>query len=273
MRRLFLLAAVALTVVASATYSLLDHEREPLNKQASVPPDTPAGLLRPGGHAAASPGSPFGRDTEGHDFDRHVALGTPAAAFDAYQLVAECRRARALESTWGHFEEKHLRELFESESKRLAHACDGITPEYEKKRLELLESAARAGVRGAAVAYAHEGYQGDIVATMAQLKDPAVQAWVQKAVNYLKSSGASGDIGAISALAMLYSNDQSLTGRDPIEELKYTTALIAIHQARGKDVRGADKALLARIALQLSPQQAQDAREAGLRLARECCKT
>lgn len=201
------------------------------------------------------------------DFQRYLAIGTPSAAMDAYQLVANCRRSRHLDASVATFsapEDKQLREAFEAERVRMKGACKNITPEDEQQRLALLDKAAQAGIRGAALAFLNEGYQGDPAATMARKAEPEVQAWADRAIGYLKIAGVKGDRDAIATLAALYDNEQSLTGRQPAEALKYVTAMQA---SAGRPPRGAEKVWTKRLMAQLTPEQAAAAQEAGRQLA------
>lgn len=242
--------------------ALLGAQQEPVEEVRPQDADQPSA-------PPARPSMPTSTGTAGADYRRYLAMGTPTALQDAYRLVADCRRSRQLAATSAALrphDDKALRDMLDAETTRLSHACDDITGEMEHQRLALLERAAAAGVRDAAVELLSEGYLGDPLAAVQRREDPGVRAWTRRALDYLETASLRGDRNAIVTLAILYDNENSLTGRQPVQALKYLTAAQAMLD---RPLRAAEHAQLARLVAQLSPQQAAAAQEAGRRLALE----
>ena len=241
--------AIALAVVAAVGYGV--HERNELGRQQQAAAPTPA--------PQASPPAPFAITdrlgyTPGDDVTRYVALGTPTAAFDAWTLIDACERA-----------ERHA-------LPDVAARCNGIMQQHRRKAGELLGTAMMAGVHGAAVAYAHvilgvpreEMLQG-------RRDNPNIDRAVTTVVEKLEEA-APREKEAIRVLARLYRHKNSITGeRNAEKALVYLTAEHELVPAAGLDK--ARQRYVASLAVDLTPEQVQRAREAGLRLARNCdCK-
>ncbi len=124
--------------------------------------------------AKASPPSPGTRAR------RLAASGDPHDAYRAYRLIDRCLRAR------------------ESEA-----ACRGMGAAQLRSRLALLGQAARAGVPGAAAAWAGEGPFGDKSALTQRPDDPLVVEWVREAVEMIREAATRNDVAAITQLGWL----------------------------------------------------------------------
>jgi hypothetical protein len=239
--------AIAIAAVAAVGYGI--HERGQLGRpqQAAAPTSEPA------------PPAPFAAAdrrgyTPGDDVARYVALGTPTAAFDAWRLIDSCEHA-----------ERHA--LSDA-----AERCNGITQQDRRKAGELLGTAMMEGVHGAAVAYMQFilGVPREEIA-QARRDNPNIDKAVSTAVEKLEEA-APRDRLAIKMLARLYRDAHPVTGaRNAEKALVYMTAEHELVPAAGFDT--ARQRYVASLTVDLTPEQVQRAREAGLRLARNCdCK-
>jgi len=192
--------------------------------------------------------------TPGDDVTRYVALGTPTAAFDAWTLIDACERA-----------ERHA-------LPDVAARCNGITQRHRRKAGELLGTAMMAGVHGAAVEYVQAilGVPREEIAP-ARRDNPNIDKAVRTAVEKLEEA-APRDLGAIRMLSRLYRHAHPVTGeRNAEKALVYMTAEHELVPAAGFEK--ARQRYVASLTVDLTPEQVQRAREAGLQLARNCdCK-
>jgi hypothetical protein len=239
--------AIALAVVAAVGYGI--HERkEPGGRQQAAAPVPEAG-----------PSAPFAASdllgyTPGDDVTRYVALGTPTAAFDAWKLIDSCERA-----------ERHAQP-------DMAARCNGITQQHRRKAGELLSTAMMAGVHGAAVAYTHVilGVPREELA-QARRDNANIDKVVSTVVEKLEEA-APRDKEAIRVLSRLYRHGNPVTGeRNAEKALVYLTAEHELVPAAG--LGEARQRYVASLTVDLTPEQIQRARDAGLQLARNCdCK-
>jgi len=146
--------------------------------------------------------------------------------------------------------------------------CSDLQPEDFHQRTELLQRAAAAGIRNAALWMINEGPFGDPSALITRPKDPLVLEWRQNTVQLLHVAAKKGDTGALASLA-----DQYLTGTgivlsiDAKAALTYRTALDMVYERKnGKELQDKTKAV-SRIKARLAPQDIEDAVAAGKVLA------
>ncbi len=245
----FKATAIALAVVAAVGYGA--HERKELlrQQQAAVPASAPQ----------AAPPAPFAAAdrlgyTPGDDVTRYVALGTSTAAFDAWKLIDSCERA-----------ERHA-------LPDMAARCNGITQQHRRKAGELLGTAMMAGVHSAAFEYMQVilGVPREELA-QGRRDNPNVDKAVSIAVEKLEEAAAR-DLNAIRMLSRLYRGAHPVTGeRNAEKALVYMTAEHELVPAAGFE-KGRQR-YIASLTVDLTPEQVQRAREAGLQLARNCdCK-
>ena len=141
---------------------------------ASIGAGAPAAEAVRGTPPKVAPPSPGAR------VERLTASGDPSDAYRAFRLIEQCVRAR------------------ESDA-----ACRGIGAAQRRDRLALLEKAARAGVPGAASAWAGAGPFGDKSALTQRPDDPLVAEWVRDAVEMIRAAAGRNDVAAITQLGWL----------------------------------------------------------------------
>lgn len=157
-----------------------------------------------------------------------VAAGTPAASFQAYQLLARCERARRVAEQLPQATLPATRAWMEKEEKPDT-ACGDISPGQTASRLQYAERAAQAGVPGAAMAFLQEGPYGDeMLNATAQPEQPAVRDWMVRSRAYVKLAADNGDLAAISNM----SNHHDFSDPQPALALRYYAAQIEMTRQR-----------------------------------------
>lgn len=160
-------AALCATLLAPVP-QVLD---EPSRVRAIAPGEAPlASAVAP--RADAPPAASAGAAR----IDRLIASGDAADAFRAYALLERCR---------------------------VDGACRGIGAVHLRQRLDLLERAARAGVPGAATAFAGQGPFGDRSALTQRPDDPLVAQWIRDAEALIREAARRDDVAAIAQLGWL----------------------------------------------------------------------
>jgi hypothetical protein len=254
-------SAIALAVVAAIGWGVA--QRKELGRPEDSASRHAAARQRaavPASAPQAGPPGPFAAaDARGHtpgdDVDRYVAMGTPAAGFDAWALIDACERA-----------ERHA-------LPDRAERCNGITQQHRRKAGELLGTAMMAGVHGAAVAYMKVIWDVPREELAQGRRDnPNIDTALKTAVEKLEEA-AQRELRAIQMLARLYRHADPVTGkRDPERALMYTTAEREL-KGPAPGFEKSQRMLLDELTTGLTPEQIKRAREAGLQLARQCdCK-
>jgi hypothetical protein len=183
------LHAEAAESVDESPFDIAQHRRPPL------PMDKPAA-------AAASVPASLAATIE-----QLKATGDARDAYQAFQLIAKCVRARERDD-----EMKSLpmgpdfaaeRSVYGDGRQRLRDACQDITTAQITTRLPLVEKAARAGVPGAVTARIGEGPFGDRTALDQRPDDPLVTEWVEQAIASVKDAARRDDVEAILQLGLL----------------------------------------------------------------------
>jgi hypothetical protein len=240
--------AIAIAAVAAVGYGV--HERGQLVRPqaASGPSAKPAQAPAPFQAEATL----IAGNTPGDDVRRFIEnVRTPSAAFDAWRLLVTCDRA-----------ERH-------QSDDAAEKCAGITPEQRARTGELLTVAMMGNVQGAAAEFARVLMVTPDEAVAQRRRDnPEFDKAVDTIVGKLQEA-APNDREAIRALAILYRQTNAITGQRKAEQsLLYFTAWHELQPAPGFDKARA--VVIAEVSEGLTPEQVSRAREAGLKLARQC---
>jgi hypothetical protein len=139
--------------------------------------------------------------------ERLKATDDPRDAFQAFQLITRCVRARERDD-----EIKALppgpdfaaeRNAYGDGRQRVREACQDITHAQIAARLPLVDKAAHAGVHGAVTARIGEGPFGDRSALDQRPDDPLVTEWVEQAIAHVKDAARRDDVEAIVQLGLL----------------------------------------------------------------------
>jgi hypothetical protein len=244
-------------MIAVAAYVLTsDDGPAPAQRSASAPPAA-APAARPAQAARAAPPAAFELSanpggTPGDDYARHAAISTPQAAFDAYRLVEACQRQRQYDP--------------DKTNPELRDACVGITPQMEREAGQLIAYAMAHNVEGAAVEFWRAINRVPVEQLSEVAESPSMREGVQTMIAALKVA-AQYEREAIAALSLLYGRTTPIQQRDPAQALTYVTALRAL--SKGPALAASD-AYVERLVAELTPEQVQQARSAGLELARQC---
>jgi hypothetical protein len=205
--------------------------------------------------------------------ERLLATHDPADAFRAYWLVADCAafnadRDRLVFDQGAQF---GLRPVSEREKQRDARLCGPMTERERQARLDYLAIALKAGVPGAATAFAEAGPFGDPSALKTRPDDPLVKEWKATARAQLARAADSGtDIGALHVWGTYNEVGSDITEKNPAVAYPYLLAIGLIQaDLLGADdllakVYAPDSDLMTALAADLSPEQ----RAAGLAAAR-----
>lgn len=159
----------------------------------------------------------------GRQVDELVATKDPAKAFLAYQLIQECSEFNA-QGDQLIFDEDLLkadpphmtgyRGMTMEEKQHATKLCGRMTERERQSRLDYLAIAAKADIRGAAVAFALEGPFGDPTALQTRPNDTLVQEWKAVAKTQLIRAAEAGTDKS----ALLYLASQNFLGSDLMEQ-------------------------------------------------------
>lgn len=242
--------ALALGVFATGTAAWLGHGGD-----ASAPSAPPA-AARTAPQPLPAPRPPAPRrqaagvpadSTFAAQVERLLASGDPAQAFAAYRLISDCaefndRHDRLVFDPREAARAPHdtimagYRRMTDEEKRHDAVFCAGLTERQRQSRIDALALAAKAGVPGAAVAFATAGPFGDPSALESRPGDPLVQAWRAQATAQLQQAADSGDAGALFYLAPALQSGSAVIDRNPQLAYRYETALGLVYA----DKYGAD---------------------------------
>jgi TPR repeat protein len=210
--------------------------------------------------------SPPAVERPGDLFARFAAQKTPAGAMEAYRVAQQCEQARFLAGASRATADRAQQNTLRSSTD--VAACYGMEAVTERQRLELLDQAVAAGVRGASALYLAEGPFGDPSALETRPDDPAVAEWKQRVLRYLQRDANRGDESAILALAGVYEDGTLVGGVDRGKALVYLTARQEMLRAKGK-VSPAAIAVYELAKRQTPHNEVAAAIEAGKALARQ----
>jgi len=228
------------------------------------------------GAASAAPSRAAGQSGPGvrARLQELVASGSPEDAMRAYGLLHECRMAATLEERArrarpGQVNEHDAKRLASGEMRRDTElACGDLQPQDQQQRLALLQKAAAAGVRNAALYLIDEGPFGDPSALSTRATDPLVIEWRRDTMKLLELAGTRGDTGALLSLSDQYLTGTGIVlGADPKLALVYRTALdLTYERTKGRELPDKAKSVN-RMKARLSAAEVEEAVAAGKSLA------
>lgn len=280
-RRMTMLAIVAL---AAGLFAWLRQPEDTPAVQAPAPQPPPSSLpaqaaARPPVRSQSLPALPD-EPPLNVQVDRLLATHDPADAYRAYGLVADCAtfnlnhdRIIFDQEELKHWKRDSLpgfRAMTEDEKQHDARLCSGLTERQRQSRLDYLATAAKAGVRGAAINFATEGPFGDPSALQTRPGDPLVQAWKATAVEQLTRAADSGDdISAIQYLGNEYGKDSLLVEKNPLLAYRYSVAwsLITEEMVGGDQNLASAREGMAGMVQDFSPEQRAAELSAARRIA------
>ena len=202
---------------------------------------------------------------------------TPEDTFKRYQILARCfHNAKELKSfdSWEINQDNQMhisaRKPELEESKR---HCIGVDYAAMTHRLDLLNIAVKAKVKGAANAFFYEGPFGDTTILESRPSDPAVIAWKKQAVEQLEAAAKSGDSDTFIVLQQLYDDgvNKARDGFVDRDTLRAYTYRIAIYKSEGHTPSTSIKKKLALQEKELSASQIQEAHKMVDELIKACC--
>lgn len=203
------------------------HPARPVAAQAAqrIPPAVPL-MAQPAFASDAPLGVQIGRLRATHD---------PADALRAYRLVDDCAR-------FNHAQGGRPAPADGMDGRAWARGmrvCGGMTERDRLAGFDDLAFAARAGVRGAAVAFEDAGPFGDPSALQTRPDDPLVQAWKATARAQMTQAAEAGtDLMTLNVWAAENYNGSDLAERNPALAYRYMTAVDLVFA----DLYGADPA-------------------------------
>jgi hypothetical protein len=198
---------------------------------------------------------------------------SPAAAYQAYLLAAECWRKGMLEGALkGDAPGGRGIEDTRAQIEELRGKCADVVQQELDGRIANLEIAAQAGVKGAASAFSALGPFGDPQALFDRPDDPLVVAWKREALEYLLRDGNRGDVDVLVQLSTVYSQCE-ITQRDLSKTLTYLEAAVGISTARGDDPKTAARLanLLAAEERHFSANDLVAIKANARRIVEDCC--
>jgi hypothetical protein len=198
-----------------------------LRAKSAAPPPPPA---RDSWLAVPRPASVHTEESLAEAVDRLVASRRPSDAYEAYEMVQDCMdfmRTGRLAVPDG---ANDLRDATADEMKAETIHCAGMTERMKTERLVYLETAARAGVLGADLAFMRVGPFGDPTALQTRPDDALVVEWKKQALAQMEAQAAAGNVGSVMALMTEYQIRPEVWGRNPAQLLRYGTAMHDVFQ-------------------------------------------
>lgn len=275
-------ALVAVVVAATAfIWQQLDGQAEtpvenarpaaapPSRPAPSAPAQQPRAPATPTAVLVDDPGQPLAVHVE-----RLLATGDPRQAYTAYMLVWSCARFNdrhdlaVHDSTLG-----ASRPLSAGERQDMAKVCGSMTERERLARLDYLAVAVKAGVPGAAWAFAVEGPFGDPSALKTRPDDALVREWKATAVAQLTRAAEAGDPLTLMIWGLENLGGSDLTDKQPALGYTYLLAngLIQADRFGAKHLSAQTYAdgspLMSALAHALTPEQRAAALVAARRLA------
>jgi len=166
---------------------------------------------------------------------RLVATHDPGKALAAYRLLAECAQFiaahdRLIVDPAAESKEPGqipgFRGMTDSEKVRAEAFCGGMSDRERQARFDYLAVAVKAGVPGAAMAFAMEGPFGDPTALKTRPDDPLVREWKAAANAGLRRAADSGtDMDALAFLAIVSAGGSDVVDIDPALQYRYGLAM------------------------------------------------
>lgn len=166
---------------------------------------------------------------------RLAATHEPDKALAAYRLLAECAQFTAAHDRLivdPAAESKEpgqipgFRGMTDSEKVHAEAFCDGMSDRERQARFDYLAVAVKAGVPGAAMAFAMEGPFGDPTALKTRPDDPLVREWKAAANAELRRAADSGtDMDTLAFLAIVSAGGSDVVDIDPALQYRYGLAM------------------------------------------------
>ena len=198
----------------------------------------------------------------------------PEDVFKNYRILATCyhadRGSKSLNATPVNERDASKKKEMEI-NQRVRKLCQGVSYSDMAHRLDLLNVAIKAKVRGAAMLYFLEGPFGDADALETRPNDPAVIAWKKQAIAQLEAAAEAGDSDTIVFLIQIYSFGE-IAEKDPVKVYTYTIAQHAVQELESKAQPYSQK-YLEYLRKDLSPAQITQAEEKAKALVQACCSS
>lgn len=275
----------ALVAVVAAAAAFMWHQLEAPAEEpaanaglAALPASHPApSAPAPPSRASARPTAVLVEDASlplAVHVERLLASRDPRQAYTAYMLVWSCARFNDRHDLAVHDSKLGAsRPLNAGERQDMAKVCGAMTERERLARLDYLAIAVKAGVPGAAWAFAVEGPFGDPSALKTRPGDPLVQEWKATAVAQLRQAAEAGDPLTLMVWGLENLSGSDLTDKQPALGYTYLLAngLIQGDRFGAKHVPAQTYAdgspLMNAMANALTPEQRAAAMVAARRLA------
>lgn len=275
----YLFAGVAAVAALFLGFRLIFTQKQAAPKiaPASVKPDEKVA------HSASNtlqktPEAPFGTNEKERpaleQLNEIASSKKPEDVFKTYRILAACyhadRSSKSLNAT--PLDERDSNKNKEiAMNQRVLKLCQGVSYSDMTHRLNLLESAIKAKVRGAASLYYLEGPFGDNNALETRPNDPAVVAWKKQAIAQLEAAAEAGDSDTFIHLILIHTLGE-ITEKDPVKVYTYTIAQHAVQELESK-AQPYSQNYLAFLRKDLSPAQIAQAEEKARALIQACCSS
>ena len=158
--------------------------------------------------------------------ERLLASGDPQQAYTAYLLVSVCSQFNQKGDVERYDDALRAnRGLNADEKKQISGMCGPMTERERLARLDHLALAVKAGVPGAAWAWAAEGPFGDPSALKTRPDDPLVREWKAAATAQVTRAAEAGDTLALTIWGMQSIYGSDLAERQPQLGVGYLLAM------------------------------------------------
>lgn len=165
--------------------------------------------------------------------DALIASGKAEDAWEAYLRIASCAYIQKWHALPFRLLIAPAREPSPEEEKAEFALCTGLTERMKTSRLDYLETAAKAGVRGADLMFLEEGPFGDPSALASRPDDPLVRAWKRQAIAQVTAQANGGDMGTLFVMNLAYISGNEVVEKNSLLALSYGFALRQIYDQIG----------------------------------------
>ena len=171
------------------------------------------------------------------DIKELTSTDTPHEAYRVYAVLAECSLAKEVVNAEQLVKQaERLPGALEAAKLRQEKVCSGLTDldTGTQRRLALLETAAAAGVPGAAVRLTNMGPLGDFNNLLTRPHDQVVLDWRKRMADLLLLAAQNRDTEALLSLANQYAEGDGVVGSaDLATALKFAVAYKTLREQAG----------------------------------------
>jgi hypothetical protein len=210
-----------------------------------------------------------------HDLiEKLTSTGNAKDAFEAFQIVNRCVQGEEFirASNLDPIDPKNKKSQaeFENEKNAVVQACDGISEQQKRARIENLKKAIEGNVKDSALEFMNLGPFGDMSALISRPKDPLVMEWKKQAVQQLEKEANLGHSTMFISLMHVY-EEGVLVEKNLEMAATYGVARIEAQRLQGEKKSLMINKHLNSIQANMSSEKKKEIEAAGIKIAQSCC--